>query len=95
MTSAIIYIDFTIVYAQREYKIRTHWGAYRDLRKLIIDKLNIELFGECGGVGRCGTCILTLMNRFNSTMNRKDLAYQLSCQTPVTDELTDSIIIIE
>jgi len=39
-----------------EHELATYDGEYRNLMMLLYDRLYIEEFGECKGVGRCGTC---------------------------------------
>ena len=39
-----------------EHVLETYDGEYRNLMMLIYDKIYIDEFGECKGVGRCGTC---------------------------------------
>ena len=43
------------VYGQ-EHELETYDGEYRNLMMLIYDRIYIDEFGECKGVGRCGTC---------------------------------------
>ncbi|GAA4423492.1 hypothetical protein GCM10023188_02360 [Pontibacter saemangeumensis] len=43
------------VYGQ-EHVLETYDGEYRNLMMLLYDKIYIDEFGECKGVGRCGTC---------------------------------------
>lgn len=40
----------------KEHELETYAGEYRNLMMLIYDKLYVDEFGECKGVGRCGTC---------------------------------------
>jgi 2Fe-2S ferredoxin len=35
-------------------------NEYRNLMELLNDKLYMEDFGECKGVGRCGTCCIRI-----------------------------------
>ncbi len=43
------------VYGQ-EHVLETYDGEYRNLMALLYDRVYIDDFGECKGVGRCGTC---------------------------------------
>jgi 2Fe-2S ferredoxin len=47
----------------REHVFHTYPGEYRNLMMLIYDKVYIENFGECKGIGRCGTCHVHVLNR--------------------------------
>ena len=51
-------IHFTAYYAGEKYQLQTYEGEYRNLMVLLYDKIYIEDFGECKGMGRCGTCIV-------------------------------------
>ena len=35
-------------------------GEYRNLMVLINEKMYVEDFGECKGIGRCGTCLIEI-----------------------------------
>jgi 2Fe-2S ferredoxin len=61
MAQAVWKISLTILYSSEEYKIQTYAGEYRDLKCLIQDRLFTDDFGQCGGMGRCGTCIVGLV----------------------------------
>lgn len=37
-----------------------HQGEYRNLMVLINEKMYVEDFGECKGIGRCGTCLIEI-----------------------------------
>lgn len=43
--------------------LETNVYGYRSLMHLIFDKIYIEGFGDCGGMGRCGTCLVEILNR--------------------------------
>ncbi|MEJ7736946.1 MAG: 2Fe-2S iron-sulfur cluster-binding protein [Chitinophagaceae bacterium] len=51
-----IVIHFTAYYEGEKYELQTYEGEYRNLMVLLYDKIYIEDFGECKGMGRCGTC---------------------------------------
>lgn len=44
------------------HRITTHPNEYRSLMHLIYDNIYIEDFGECLGMGKCGTCVVQLLN---------------------------------
>ncbi len=92
----------TIVYSGEEYKLKTFHGEYRDLKTLIMDRLFPEDFGQCGGMGRCATCLVEIkgmsaedaqMKRNESVtlgkigMNKPEI--RLACQIPVDSSLAD------
>src|SRR5687768_14178618 len=41
-----------------EHTFYAYPNEYRNLMELLNDKLYIEDFGDCKGVGRCGTCTI-------------------------------------
>lgn len=98
-------ICFTVLYGEEEYIIQTFQGEYRDLKCLITDRLFTENFGECGGMGRCGTCLVEIeglkgeaaeLKRNESTtlqrVNNKQQTIRLACQIPIDDSLSNQLI---
>src|SRR5690606_22867391 len=56
-------ISLTIFYEERTYSIKTYPYEYRSLMALLYDKIYIDDdFGECKGMGRCGTCVIQILN---------------------------------
>jgi 2Fe-2S ferredoxin len=55
-------ITLFIEYNGNRQTINTYAGEYRNLMVLIKDQLWVEGIGECGGMARCGTCMVELMN---------------------------------
>ncbi len=53
-------IHFTAYYEGEEFTLQTYEREYRSLMALLFDKICIEDFGECKGMGRCGTCIVKI-----------------------------------
>ncbi len=51
---------FTAYCEGEKYELQTYEGEYRNLMVLLYDKIYIEGFGECKGMGRCGTCIVKI-----------------------------------
>lgn len=98
-------ICLTVLYGSEEHHIQTFHGEYRDLKCLIVDRLFTENFGECGGVGRCGTCIIEIeglsgdaaaLKRNESTTLERSVHngqnIRLACQIPVDDSLSNLVI---
>jgi ferredoxin, 2Fe-2S len=52
-------IKITVLENGTEQTIETYNGEYRNLMELLKDKLYFNYFGECGGMGRCATCIVS------------------------------------
>jgi 2Fe-2S ferredoxin len=55
-------ITLYIEYNGNVQTIETFAGEYRNLMVLIKDQLWVEGIGECGGMARCGTCMVELLN---------------------------------
>ena len=43
-------------------EISTYDSEYRSLMELISDQCYTDCFGDCGGMGRCGTCMVKTEN---------------------------------
>jgi 2Fe-2S ferredoxin len=55
-------IQITVLYEGDVYELETFAGEYRNLMMLIFDKIFTEDFGECKGMGRCGTCMVEILS---------------------------------
>lgn len=53
----------TVDYDGQLYEIHTYPNEYRSLMMLIYDKISPEAFGECLGMGRCGTCLVEVIDK--------------------------------
>lgn len=53
-------ITISIFYEGESHLIKTYPFEYRNLMMLIYDKLFLEGFGECLGMGKCGTCLIEI-----------------------------------
>ncbi len=89
------------------HTIDTYEGEYQNLMTLLYDKLFPEDFGECRGMGRCGTCLikiqhltktLTLLDRNENTtlekMGVRSADIHLACQILVDESLKGTEIMI-
>lgn len=96
------YIEFTITLSGEEHRLKTYWREYRDLRDLIVDKLLLDDFGQCGGMGRCATCMVSIEGSANdvSLMRRNEETtltkiglsggnIRLACQIPIDDDISN------
>jgi len=96
------FIDFTLITGNNEVPVKTHTGEYADLRLLIKQYINHDDFCQCGGMGRCATCMIAISS--NSTRQEKPLnllskknnnrSIKLSCQLALDDELANKYIAI-
>jgi len=55
-------ISVTICYEGKIHEIKTYTNEYRSLMMLIYDRIYTESFGECLGMGKCGTCLVEIMS---------------------------------
>jgi ferredoxin, 2Fe-2S len=85
----------------QKYELNTYAGEYRNLMELIKDRVFVFGFGDCGGLGRCGTCLVncssiqntpTMMDRNELTTLKKmcisNPDVHLSCQILIDEKLT-------
>lgn len=98
-------IQFTIVENGIQQQTTTYHGAYPNLMYLLKNELQLDSFGECGGVGRCATCVVKTkgITGDSSVKDRNEPAtlaklgfeeknIRLSCQIYITKDLNDAII---
>jgi 2Fe-2S ferredoxin len=98
-------IIFTILYSDEERLIQTYAGEFRNLKGLIRDTFYLENFGECGGMGRCATCMIEIKGLTGEAANYKrneettlhrlmpeKANVRLSCQVEIDDELANTYI---
>lgn len=98
-------IEFTITENGCKNIIQTSHGGYLNLMYLLKDKLLLDGFGECGGVGRCATCIVKVsgiqgssnVKERNEPTTLSKIGYsdddiRLSCQLLITKDLNESEI---
>lgn len=53
-------IVIRVTYNGELYELCTYANEYRSLMMLIYDRLFTEGFGECLGMGKCGTCLVEI-----------------------------------
>ena len=99
-------IAITIINSGGEQQVKTYPGEYRNLMVLLNNSIFPEGFGECGGQGRCGTCLIKISGPgFAEGMVRNELAtlekmrlsdqgFRLSCQVHITDALNGAVVIL-
>lgn len=98
-------IIFKLIYLDDTITVETYEGEYRNLMVLINEKLFVEDFGECKGIGRCGTCLIEaeglgsdammLDRNEKSTLQKcavKGEKLRLSCQVMINSALHNSTI---
>lgn len=94
-------ITITVQFEGKTYIIQSFPNEYRSLMALLYDKIYIDDdFGECKGMGRCGTCVIHILNSKRSItfLDRNETAtldkmgiseanVHLSCQIEVDEHL--------
>jgi len=56
-------ITVLVNYDGAQYKLQTFTNEYRSLMMLIYDRIFTEGFGECLGMGKCGTCLIEIISQ--------------------------------
>ena len=99
-------ISFKAQYAGTLHSICTHSTVYGSLMTLLKDRIYPQDFGECGGVGRCGTCLVNIKNyksppsligKETNTLTKmgvNDPFARLSCQIQVDENLNNIFVTI-
>ncbi|MEO5501130.1 MAG: ferredoxin [Ginsengibacter sp.] len=98
-------INFTILYEGGNYPVSCYEGEFRNLMVLINEKIYVEDFGECKGIGRCGTCLVVInLNSLPipdrneaSTLKKVSIklpGIRLSCQIMITKALNNTFITV-
>ncbi len=98
-------IRFTVIESGESHEITTHEGEYRNLMFLIADQIGVDSFGECGGQGRCATCIVkvtgsageVIAQERNEPITLAKARYdaedvRLSCQIYITEALSGAMV---
>lgn len=98
-------INLTIIENGQKTEVKTYHGEYMNLMILLKEVQLLEDFGECGGVGRCATCIVKVSGiKGNSNVKERnepstlskfgynDNSIRLSCQILITKDLNQSEI---
>lgn len=93
-------IKIRVVYEGQIHYLEAKKHAYANLMMWLFDELIDEDFGECRGTGRCGTCLIEILEEQknleglgrneSSTLNKmniKELHTRLSCQLLVDERL--------
>lgn len=79
-------INIWITYEGEQHLVKTYPNEYRNLMMLIYDKIFVEDFGDCLGMGRCGTCLIE-MNQASAGLT----SYDRNEQTTISKSgITDS-----
>ena len=98
-------IKFIGHYEGQTYFLESNENEYRNLMSLLKDKICPEDFGQCGGMGRCGTCLIKLCGASGDSllsyrnehetlrkMGIVDPEVRLSCQIHINEDLKNVIV---
>jgi ferredoxin, 2Fe-2S len=98
-------IFIRIKYGNALFEVETYINEYRNLMLLLRDQLILDEFGVCGGMGRCGTCVINTENIKGDSANKDrnepvtltkmglDIStFRLSCQLLINDDLNGAVI---
>lgn len=98
-------IHFKVIYGEELHEIETYRAEYRNLMQLLNNSIYLENFGECGGMGRCATCLVKvsgikghagiLERNEKATIQKVGLSgsnVRLACQILITEELDEATI---
>lgn len=93
-------IGFSVVENNTNYSIETYLHEYPNLMFLLRDKLLLDNFGQCGGVGRCATCIIEIKGVKGDSIKKErnehttlskigytDDTVRLSCQLYINNDI--------
>jgi 2Fe-2S ferredoxin len=93
-------ISFSVIRGGSKLVIETHAGEYRNLMRLLVDKLEPDEFGVCGGMGRCATCVIKIKGLTGTSVTKErnepvtlsrlgyeDENIRLSCQIIISSDL--------
>lgn len=91
-------ITLFIEYNGNHQTVTTFAGEYRNLMVLIKDQLWVDGIGECGGMARCGTCMVELLNAGDDlvvTDQKEAAVIKRTATTAATIRLSCQILVDE
>ncbi|HXI00757.1 MAG TPA: hypothetical protein VNI52_10860 [Sphingobacteriaceae bacterium] len=53
-------ITISVLYGGELYSLETYINEYRNLMMLLFDRIGPEGFGDCLGMGKCATCLISI-----------------------------------
>lgn len=98
-------IEFTLLDGEQTVTVQCYVHEYRNLMVLLKDKVFPDDFGECGGMGRCGTCLVKVsgdsddLDNFYKNeqttllkMGVSEPGVRLSCQIQIDEHLQNAVV---
>ena len=99
-------IHFHLIFDEETVPVNCYANEYRNLMALINEKIYVPDFGECKGIGRCGTCLVRIENvqdlpakdrNEQSTLfkcKQGEEFVRLACQIMINEQLDGACIYI-
>ncbi len=99
-------ITITVQVQSLNKTIHTFANEYRNLMMLLVNSIYFDDFGECGGMGRCCTCVVKIKSNQalpqsdgneKRTLSRHDFnpdETRLACQIPINEKLDQATVVI-
>lgn len=73
-------IKFRLTFLNESIEVNCRRGEFRNLMVLINEKMFVPDFGECKGIGRCGTCLVNVQSKIPlPSSNRNEMATLAKC----------------
>lgn len=98
-------ISLTVINEGEEFLVQAYVNEYRNLMQLLNNSIYLRNFGECGGQGRCATCMIkiSVLSTVADSMDRNEKStldklgwgsgdMRLACQILVTESLDGAVI---
>lgn len=97
-------IILSIICEGETYQVSTFPNEYRSLMMLIYDKISPEEFGDCLGMGKCGTCLVEILGdtaklssferNEQTTISKAGINenYRLACQILIDENLNEVVV---
>lgn len=98
MKQRVADISLTVNLEGEIYHLKTYANEYRNLMMLIYDRIGPEDFGDCLGMGKCGSCLIEIASEVvlssydrneETTLQRAGTAYgsRLACQILIDEHI--------
>jgi ferredoxin, 2Fe-2S len=100
-------ISVYISIGEEIHELRTYANEYRSLMMLIHDQVYTDDFGECLGMGKCGTCLVKIKGTVSAptlyerneerTLSRSGQAgmgFYLACQIMIDEAINGAIVTV-
>ena len=99
------HITLTVIHEGEGFLVQAYVNEYRNLMQLLNNSIYLRNFGECGGMGRCATCMIkiSVSNAVADSLDRNEKTtldkmgwesgdMRLACQILVTESLDGAVL---